>query len=215
MNRAAELFSDEAMGYSAKVPQIGGWSFDGYRVTTSLLPGMKEDLARMSGGARGRRNNGGRKTQRGGAEATLAPKVIKKTYPRTQNPTTGMMLAAQQLFEAGNGVDEVVVSVGNFGKPNVGDPTKFTTPKKGLGPFGNFGMLPGEKKPEIAPGAPVKKPEFEFDEQVGGGRRTRKMRKSRKTHKTQRGGRRTTVRGRNTFRIKFTGQIRMKQRHRQ
>ena len=40
-------------------------------------------------------------------------------------------------------------------------------------------------------------------------------RKSRKTHKSRRGGRRKSHSARNTFRISFRGQIRLKQRHRQ
>lgn len=54
MNRAMELFSDEAMGYSAKESQLGGFSgsLNEERVTSSILPGMEWDLSRMSGGAR-------------------------------------------------------------------------------------------------------------------------------------------------------------------
>ncbi len=188
MNRA-ELFSDKAMGYSDQMPQLGGWSFNGYRVTDSLLPGMKEDLARMSGGAR--------KAQRGG-NAPGAPMKKNPTESRTAGNSIELWGTVQTLNYK---QPEEVKEVGNLGKFNGGEYQSGVqvTPKKGLGPgLGNAGMLPGEEKP--APGAPKKKLQF------GGSRKTRKG--GRKTRK----GRRAI---KSFLNIRVTGRIRMKQRHRQ
>lgn len=191
MNRAAELFSNEAMGYSDPVPQLGGWSLNGYRVTDSLLPGMKEDLARMSGGAR--------VTQRGG-NAPGAPMKMNPTESRVAGLSNmDKMLLPQNGRNMFNNVGTVqpVTNVGpiNWREYPMGAPM---TPKKGLGSgLGNAGMLPGEQKP--VPGAPKKL-------QFGGGRKSRKGgRKTRKGHRT----------AKSFLNIRVTGRIRMKQRHRQ
>lgn len=80
MSRVDELFGDDTMGYSAKEPQLGGFSgsLEGERVTSSVLPGMEWDLSRMTGGARksrktrrgGRKMRKSRKSQRGGRRTT-------------------------------------------------------------------------------------------------------------------------------------------------
>jgi len=147
MNRTAELFGDEAMGYTAPVAKGAalGYPEQQHGGFTDLL-GARQEMGRMSLEEQ-------RYLQMGGAIPD-APIKHNPRGSRTQNPNTGMMLAAQgNLFEEYGNVKQVT-NVGpiNWTEAPRGVPK---TPEKGLGPaFGNVGRLPGEEKK--APSAPMK-----------------------------------------------------------
>ncbi len=200
MSRAEKLFGDEAMGYTAPVAKGAALGYAEQVGGVSDLLGFRADMGADS-------LEDQRYVMRGGGGIPGAPM-------KAPNPNPGLTASNPQRLwgTAANlrkiGADENAIVVKHVGEINWGEGPYGVpkTPQKGLGPgIGNLGMLPGEGPK--APGAPVKIRQPLF----GGARRTKKSKNTRTSHKKRKAG----SKARNTFRIRFTGQIRMKQRHRQ
>jgi hypothetical protein len=220
MSAAERLFGNEVIGYGEPVARGAALGYpEQHGGFTDLLDGtmraemgdatLEEQRYLMRGGARG--------------NPLWAPmKPLASTSRTNENPeefwniSTGDLPYTFPKKDKDEGEVEVeeVEKVNIKEPPAVGDPRRgFVTPQKGLPGFGNYGLLPGEKKPEVPPGPP-EKASFEatvqrlgFDpiaeqlnqvshSQVGKGRGGRKTRKG--GRKTRKGGRKTRKGGRKT-----------------
>lgn len=188
MNRAAELFSDDVMGYTARSARGAALGYPEQAGGVTDLLGAREEI-----GANSLEDQ--RYLMRGGGNVPGAPMKNMHTVSRvsglSKNDMYGLPQNGRNMF---NNVGPVT-TVTNVGPINWSEYSRRVpmTPKKGLGSgLGNAGMLPGEEKP--VPGAPKK---LQF-----GGRRSRRRSRRSRTSKS-------------FLNIRVTGRIRMKQRHRQ